>query len=178
MTEDDLRFRDAAPADLPTLHALIESAYRGESARAGWTHEADLIEGPRTSIAELSAIVADADSLLLVVERAGAIIGCVQLSRRAPDSAYLGMLTIDPGQQAGGLGKRLMVAAEAEAMRRFGARRMELTVVAGRVELIAFYERRGYAATGEIRPFPIALVPPLALAVLEKPLVGALTGAC
>src|SRR5690606_14544676 len=27
--------------DLPTLHPVIERAYRGDSARAGWTHEAD-----------------------------------------------------------------------------------------------------------------------------------------
>jgi len=176
MSDDDLLFRDAEAADLPILHALIESAYRGERARVGWTHEADLIEGPRTSRAELAEIVAAADSLLLVAERAGAIVGCVQLSRRAPDGAYLGMLTVDPDRQAGGLGKRLIAAAEAEAARRFGARRIELTVISQRAELIAYYERRGYVATGETRPFPIALVPPLALAVLEKPLAGAAAG--
>ncbi|MEU7738389.1 GNAT family N-acetyltransferase, partial [Streptomyces griseus] len=38
---DELTFRDASGADVPALVALIESAYRGDSSRTGWTTEAD-----------------------------------------------------------------------------------------------------------------------------------------
>lgn len=165
-----LAVRPARSEDLPALHALIESAYRGDSARGGWTHEADLIEGPRTSIDALAALIADPDELLLAVERDGCLIGTVQLSRAGPDAAYLGLLTVEPGLQGGGIGKQVMRAAEAYARDHFGARAIELTAISVREELIAYYERRGYARTGEVRPFPIALDPPLHFVVMRKPL--------
>ena len=165
-----MRLRPVSMAELPLLHAMVESAYRGESARAGWTHEADLIEGPRTSIAALEAIMRDSDQLLLVAEKDGVIVGCVQLSRYPAATAYLGLLTVHPQRQAGGLGRGILAAAEVEAVQRLGARTIELSVVSRRPELIAYYERRGYVRTGEMRPFPIAIDPPLQLVVLAKPL--------
>lgn len=167
---DGLILRPATDADLAALHPLIESAYRGDAARAGWTHEADLIEGPRTSIAALAALIADPDELLLVAEWDGRLIGSVQLTRLPPSSAYLGLLTVDPTLQAGGLGKRIMAGAEAAARETFGATQVEMTVIEGRDELIAYYQRRGYALTGEERPFPIALDRPLRFVVMRKDL--------
>jgi ribosomal protein S18 acetylase RimI-like enzyme len=166
----DLQIRPALEADIPELHALVESAYRGETARAGWTHEADLLEGPRTSADALKALLSDPDELLLKVQDGTAIVGSVQLTRLTPSTAYLGMLTVAPGRQGGGLGKWIMNAAEEEARQRFGAETMELSVVSQRAELIAYYGRRGYRETGEFKPFPILLDPPFFLAVLRKPL--------
>ena len=57
----DLTFRAATPDDVAALHRLIERAYRGETAKAGWTHEADLLFDDRTSAGELSALIADPD---------------------------------------------------------------------------------------------------------------------
>lgn len=164
----DFQFRPAEAADLPALHTLIERAYRGESAKAGWTHEADLIEGPRTDMATLAAILADPNALLVLALREGTVVGCVQITRCSPAVSYLGLLAVDPVLQSAGLGRQLLTTAEQEAVRRFGASRTELTVISVRAELIAYYERRGYALTGERRPFPIALDPPLTLVVLEK----------
>lgn len=167
----DLTFRAATVSDVAALHPLIERAYRGESARAGWTHEADLLSDARTSADELSALIAAPDRVILLAHRAERLIGCVQVARAGEDGAYLGMLTVDPTLQASGLGRRLLDAAEAEARVRFAARRMEMTVIHRRAELIAWYERRGYAPTGERRPFP--LLPPrpeLEFVVLEKSL--------
>ncbi|MGE7196953.1 GNAT family N-acetyltransferase [Brevundimonas naejangsanensis] len=170
-------FRPAASADVPALRALIESAYRGDSAKAGWTHEADLLEGQRTDEAELRDILADASRLLLLAEIDGALIGCVQVADQGEGLAYLGLLTVDPARQAGGLGRRLIDAAEAEAAARFAATRMEMTVIRQRAELIAWYERRGYRLTGETRPFPLddprfglPRTRDLAFVVLEKTL--------
>jgi ribosomal protein S18 acetylase RimI-like enzyme len=169
MTEPTIR--PATQADLPRLHPIIERAYRGESAQAGWTHEADLIvEGERTDLDTLSGIVADPHSRLLMALDGDTPIGCVHVAGLGAGLAYLGLLCVDPLLQAAGLGRQLIDAAEATARDTFDASAMEMTVIDRRTELIAWYERRGYTATAERRPFPIALDPPLFLQVLVKPL--------
>ncbi len=168
--------RSAHAADLVGLHALVEGAYRGESARAGWTHEADLLDGQRIDAEALAAILGDPTQRLLVAEDAGSLVGCVQVGRPTVDTAYLGLLTVAPARQANGLGRRLIAAAEAAA-RGWDVARMEMTVIRQRAELIAWYARRGYAPTGETRPFPLddprfglPRTRALAFVVLAKPL--------
>lgn len=152
----DVVFRAATVADVAALHRLIESAYRGETAKAGWTHEADLLGGQRTDAAELTAILADPSRVLLLAEaEESEPVGCVQVADLGDGLAYLGMLTVKPTLQSAGLGRRLLDAAEALARDRFAAARMEMTVIRQRPELIAWYDRRGYAPTGETRPFPL-----------------------
>jgi N-acetylglutamate synthase-like GNAT family acetyltransferase len=147
--------RPATLADIPALHRLVERAYRGDSARKGWTHEADLLGGQRTDVEGLRAIIADPAQRLLIAISSGNVVGCVQVSRKDADTAYLGLLSVDPDAQAGGLGKALIVEAEHTACAVFAASIMEMTVIHKRSELIAYYERRGYALTGETRPFPL-----------------------
>lgn len=151
MTEPAIRA--ATATDIAALHALVQVAYRGDSARRGWTHEADLLDGQRIDAEGLAALLVDPDQTVLAADDAGVLVGCVQVAVRG-DLAYLGMLTVDPARQAAGLGRRLVAAAEAHA-RDLGARHMEMTVIHHRVELIGWYERLGYAATGERRPFPM-----------------------
>ena len=169
--DKDPSIRRATHADLAELHALVERAYRGDGAKAGWTHEADIIrEGQRTSHDILAATVDDDNERLLVAIERDRIIGCVQISDRGHGTAYLGLLTVDPQLQAGGFGSRLIGAAERTAIAAFEAHVMEMTVIDQRAELIAYYQRRGYRLTGERRAFPIDLDPPLEMVVLEKPL--------
>lgn len=148
-----MQLERATPDDLPTVHRLVERAYRGETARAGWSHEADLLTGDRTSVAELQSFL-DAGEHLLVWREGGTIRACVRLVQLAPDLVYLGMLTVDPDLQGEGLGKRLLAAAEAYARKDLGAERMEMQVFSRRRELLSFYARRGFLETGERRPFP------------------------
>ena len=162
--------RPARRDEVPALHALIERAYRGDTARAGWTHEADLLTDPRTDAATLAAIFVDRSQLLLVAADGAVLVGCVHLRSRPPRTADLGLLTVDPQRQAAGIGRTLLAAAEDAARQRLGVRRIELTVVAQRAELIAYYQRRGYVPTGETRPFPVPLDPPFRMTVLAKPL--------
>ncbi|MBV8972196.1 MAG: GNAT family N-acetyltransferase [Sphingomonadaceae bacterium] len=163
-----LPIRPATATDIPRLHELIERAYRGDGARAGWTHEADLLRGPRTDAASIAAIVRVPGRGFLVAEEAGAIVACVEVSLRGP-IAYLGQLAVEPTRQASGLGRAMIAAAEAHA-RAHGATTMEMTVVDRRTELIAYYGRRGYVPTGEVRPFPPELIEdtPLSLVVLAR----------
>lgn len=151
----ELHFREALSSDIAILHGLVESAYRGASAKAGWTHEADLLDGQRTDQEELAAIIADEAQTLTLAFDGDDLVGCVNVANRGGALGYLGMLTVDPQRQAAGLGRQLMVRAEQAAMSGFGARVMEMTVIAQRKELIAYYERRGYALTPETRPFPL-----------------------
>lgn len=170
MPSDDTLFRFAALDDLSELHALIERAYRGDSARKGWTHEADMLSDPRTDIATLSAILADARSRLLLAIVAERITGCVQISDIGEGTAYLGLLCVDPASQASGLGRHLIAEAEAQAQAVFAARRMTMSVIEARTELIAYYVRRGYEPTGRQLDFPVPLNPPLFMTELAKAL--------
>ena len=147
-----MQLERATTADLPALHALVERAYRGETARAGWSHEADLLTGDRTSVAELQSFL-DAGDHLLVWRDDGTIRACVRLVSLGENLVYLGMLTVDPSLQGEGLGKRLLAAAEGYARDTLGAARMEMQVFSRRRELLSFYNRRGYQPTGERRPF-------------------------
>ncbi|ATY31426.1 GNAT family N-acetyltransferase [Sphingomonas psychrotolerans] len=162
--------RVATQEDLPALHPVIERAYRGETARQGWTHEADLLEGQRTDLETLKAIAADPAQCLLLAERDGAVIGCVNLTDKGDGLAYLGLLCVDPTLQTGGTGKQLLAAAEACAREELSADRIEMTVIDVRPRLIAWYERRGYVQTGERRDFVFPVDPPLFMTVLVKSL--------
>jgi N-acetylglutamate synthase-like GNAT family acetyltransferase len=168
---DIVTIRAATHEDLPALHPVIERAYRGESARQGWTHEADLLEGQRTDLETLEAIVADPAQRLLIAEQDGTVIGCVNLTDKGDGLAYLGLLCIDPALQAAGAGRQLLAAAEACARDELHADRIEMTVIDVRPRLIAWYERRGYARTGERRDFVFPVDPPLFMTVLVKSLV-------
>ncbi len=148
-----LTFRRAAEADIPALTALVESAYRGEASRAGWTTEADLLEGQRTDPEGVAAVVRDPKSILLAVERDGALVACCQLEHRGAE-AYFGMFAVSPLLQGGGVGRAVLAEAERTVRAEWGAERMRMQVIRQRAELIAWYERRGYRRTGELSPFP------------------------
>ena len=173
----DIVVRDAGTADIPALHRLIESAYRGESSRAGWTTEADLLDGQRTDPDDLAGILADPSQALLTAWRDGELLGCVLIADRGEGTGYFGMLSVSPTLQGGGLGRRLVEAAHAALAARFGARRVRISVFPQRETLIAWYWRLGYEPTGETLPFPyndprfgLPLRDDLHFIVMERPL--------
>ncbi|HEY9233418.1 MULTISPECIES: GNAT family N-acetyltransferase [Phenylobacterium] len=146
----------AAASDLPAIADLVNSAYRGDSSRQGWTTEADYIGGQRTDAEILARDLAEAPSARLLTlrdEAGGPLLGCVWLEPAGQDAWYLGMLTVRPDLQDRQLGRTMLDAAEAY-VREQGAGRVRMTVVNLRDTLIAWYGRRGYAPTGERRPFP------------------------
>ncbi len=151
----ETEFRYATFADLADVLALVESAYRGDVSRAGWTTEADLLDGQRTDAEELAGILTNPDARLLLATRGREIVGCVLLRREAT-GAYIGMLAVRPLLQALGIGKRLLTEAEKQARVEFGAKRSRMTVIVieQRKDLIAWYVRRGYLVTTRTEPFP------------------------
>ena len=136
---------------------LVNSAYRGDSSRQGWTTEADFLDGQRTSAEQIRQILNDPRQALLILRSPGnsAIDGCVALENTdRPATCYLGMLTVKPGVQARGIGRFLLEAAEKFAAKNWNCGNVILGVIQIRESLIAWYERRGYKKTGETKPFP------------------------
>ena len=171
-----LRFRVADAGDRPAIVALLNAAYRGDSSRAGWTTEADLLGGQRTDADEVGALIAAPDSRFLLGLDGPALVGCVHLARDR-HAAWLGMFAIQPGLQGKGLGRRFLEAAEDRVRKWWGSTCMRMSVISLREELIGYYERRGYRRTGETVPFPvddprfgIPRVETLEFAILEKSL--------
>jgi GNAT superfamily N-acetyltransferase len=149
-----ISFRTAGASDVEALVPFVNGGYRGEGSKRGWTTEADILGGQRTDVGKLREMIGDKDSRVeLAVAEDGSLVGCVHLKKEADGSCYLGMLTVDPARQAGGIGKLLMTHSDAVA-RGWSCRRMRMTVISVRGELIAYYERRGYAKTGATEPFP------------------------
>ena len=141
----------AKPEDAVLLDQLVNAAYRGESSKVGWTTEADLLDGTRTDALAISALLEDPGTTILKYVEDGKIRGCVELKVEI-DKLYIGMLTVQPDLQGRGIGKELLKRAEVEAKKR-KCSSMVMAVISAREELIAWYMRHGYHATGERRPF-------------------------
>ncbi len=149
-----LSFRAAQTADIPALIALVESAYRGDASRAGWTTEADMLDGQRIDAESLQKTLVAPDNRIVLAEKDGELLACCHIEKQANNAGYFGMFSVRPGLQGGGIGKLLLAEAERQARDEMHCPRMEMTVIDIRDSLIAFYERRGYARTGIHKPFP------------------------
>lgn len=145
----------ATADDVGPVVDLVESAYRGDESTAGWTTEADLLDGQRTDVEAIEAVVAAPQAHLIVAtDDSGALVGCCVIERRDGGRAYFGTFAVRPGLQGGGIGKQLLVEAERTARDDWSCETVEMTVIGQRDDLIAWYVRRGYLPTGEMRPFP------------------------
>ena len=171
-----LRFRAATEADIPALVELVTCAYRGQASRAGWTTEADLLEGARIDPQVLAADIARPRSMVLLAERgnapatagaasaadttraassdgAHALLACAHVAED-DGAGYFGMFAVAPALQGSGIGKHVLAECERIARDDWQLPSMRMTVINVRDELIAFYQRRGYQRTGAFKPFP------------------------
>lgn len=188
-----LDFRHATLDDIPAIVALVESAYRGDASRAGWTTEADFLEGQRVDAEGVRSALEKPNSIVLLAENAStastastssgtefswtsSLLACCHLEKTA-EACYFGMFSVNPASQGTGIGKLVIAEAERLAKTLMQSQRMEMTVIDIRDELIAFYIRLGYRRTGKHLPFPygderfgIPLRDDLRFEVLEKEL--------
>lgn len=153
LVESPLAFRAASALDIPALVALVESAYRGDVSRQGWTTEADLLDGQRVDAAGVAEIIAKPNSRVLLGEVGALLRVCCHIEKQGT-ACYFGMFAVDPSRQGDGVGKATLAQAERIARNEWKCTRMEMTVISVRDELIAWYERRGYRRTGKFKPFP------------------------
>lgn len=154
MLPDDLTFRPATSDDLPAVVALVNSAYRGEASRAGWTTETDLVGGPRADEAMLADDIERPGSRIVLAVAGEEIVGCAHVTRTSEAAAYFGLFAVRPTAQGNGVGRRLLAEAERVARDEWHLARLEMTVLDARPELLEYYARRGYRPTGELAPFP------------------------
>ncbi|KAK3994439.1 acyl-CoA N-acyltransferase [Cladorrhinum sp. PSN332] len=152
-----LTFRVATPSDAPTIQPLVQSAYRGDTSRQGWTTEADLLTGTRIDAAGIAAKISAPNSavLLAYAPENNTLIACCEVLQRSSELAYFGMFAVDPTRQAGGVGRQVLAYAEEYAKSTLGVKKMEMSVIGVRKELIAWYVRRGYKDTGVRGDFPV-----------------------
>ena len=164
----------ATPADVARLARHVNAAYRGDTARQGWTTESDLLDGQRIDEAGVADMLAlPGAAMLLAFDAEGELLGSFHAQAKGR-LLYLSMLAVTPTLQTQGVGKFLLAAAE-DYGRQHGCTLSHMTVISVRPELIAYYERRGYHRTGATEAFPTDPrygIPrqPLVLLVLEKAL--------
>ena len=145
--------RFATEADIDSIVSLVQSAYRGETSRAGWTTEADLIDGQRTDAEEVAELLALPNSHMLVCEQGARLLASLHLQDRG-SHAYLGMFAVRPDKQGQGLGKFMLARAEQQAFDVWHKDTLQMTVISLRQDLIAWYQRRGYRLSDEYVAFP------------------------
>jgi GNAT superfamily N-acetyltransferase len=146
-------FRAAGADDVTDVVALVESAYRGDASREGWTTEADLLDGQRTDAGQVAEIIHRPGSLILLGLREGERVACCHLEKRTRGSAYFGMFAVRPGLQGMGIG-RAVLQESCRIARGWGCTEIRMTVIRQREDLIAWYGRLGFLPTGETEPFP------------------------
>jgi SUF system NifU family Fe-S assembly protein len=172
-----IQFRSAVEDDIPAIVALVESAYRGDISKKGWTTEADMLDGQRTDAVSVANILHAPNSRVLLAECEGRLQACAHVEGH-DGVGYFGMFAVSPLAQGGGIGAATLAEAERVARDEYACAILSMTVISIRHELIAFYQRRGYRATGQTRPFPygderfgIPKRADLEFAVFAKPLI-------
>ena len=172
--------RQAEANDIDALEQLLNRCYRQAE---GWTNEADLIGGIRTTKDELLAVIADPRHYIFIYpktttgerdgEETGELLGCIAVDIKdeadtnqhaGNKKAYIGMFAVLPELQGHGIGHQILQAAETFAQRHLQSNtsksaqnsvRLTMSILSHRPELLAYYQRRGYQLNGNSMPFPI-----------------------
>jgi ribosomal protein S18 acetylase RimI-like enzyme len=164
MSKHSVFLRQAQSDDISALKQLLDRCYRQAE---GWTNEADLVGGIRTTDSELAAVIADPKHYVFVYpetdtgdrdgQETGELLGCIAVDIKE-SSAYIGMFAVHPQLQECGIGHQILQAAETFAARHLQGReqssRINMSILSHRPELLAYYLRRGYALNGNAQPFP------------------------
>jgi GNAT superfamily N-acetyltransferase len=149
----ELIFVKAETDDIRQIIQVVNTAYRGETSKLGWTTEADLLDGLRTDEKELLQLLADEASFILLCKLRGKVLGSVHLQNMG-DCVEIGMFAVNPLHQGLGIGKQLLQHAEMIAVETWSIQRLQMAVISCRYELLAFYNRRGYLCNGGTKAFP------------------------
>lgn len=150
----ELTFRVAQEADAEAIAQIVNAAYRPQEGAGGWTHEAHLVRGDRTTPEQMRELIRS--SSVIVGQSANSTV-CSAHIALDHGAAHIGMLAVLPSLQGAGVGKAMLGHAERYATEVLGAPEIVLFVLRDRPELIAFYIRRGYEQAGEFQPYPTGL---------------------
>jgi len=167
---DEIIIRPAEFAEAGALQALIQRAYRGESATTSWSHEGDVAAGERVSRADLERLIRASNCRLSVAAAGDRIVGSSLVTSDNAGQCEIGLLSVDPDIQGAGIGDRLLRDAEGQSATHFAAAQASLEVLRHKAKLIAYYERRGYTKTDLTRPYPYPVPTPTEFLILRKDL--------
>jgi ribosomal protein S18 acetylase RimI-like enzyme len=153
--EKSMQSEIATVADAEALAELVNAAYRGNGGGLGWTHEAELLSGPRAKASDIAAMMNDPATTVLVRRADGrsALRGCVAVELYGDGRCGISMLAVSPELQQTAIGRALLEDAERHGTEK-GATVAKITVIRQRDALLAWYERRGYRRTGSHEAFP------------------------
>jgi GNAT superfamily N-acetyltransferase len=143
----NLQFPLALPEQAGEITSLVNSVYRGEGAKKGWTTEADILGGIRITEEKIREAVNAENNVIMLTVFDNKIIACVHLEKE-DNFCWLGLLSVDVNYQTYGLGKILIEKSEKFAKEKFGCDEMKMKVISVRKELVDYYKRRGYSLTG------------------------------
>lgn len=167
--------RQADANDVSALEQLLNLCYRQDE---GWTNEADLVGGIRTTADELAGVIANPKHYVFVYPQTdtgerggkeiGELLGCIAVDIKVEtgsdkkshnNKAYIGMFAVHPKLQGAGIGNMILQAAETFAERHLKSNnqptRLTMSILSHRPELLAYYQRRGYQLNGNSMPFPV-----------------------
>ena len=133
------------------INELLNLAYRGEK---GWTTENSLVSGDRSTTADVKLSIEN--STFLIYKKNSDLVACICLEAKGHE-VYIGSFAVHPDYQAAGLGKTILNAAEKYSINELKAKKFVMVVLSKRIELISFYERRGYQKTGINKEYPLHL---------------------
>jgi GNAT superfamily N-acetyltransferase len=164
-----LQFRTATPEDIPTLQALIQSAFRAQDTRPGWIDNLGLSEKFKIETEEIKSILDKPDSKMLLAYAANSTnaepsmntiseeipVGSIGVSKRAGNLGRLFMLAVNPAYAGDGVGRQILDYGEDYCIRVWGCEKLSLNTLSVRTQLRAWYARRGYVETGDTVPFPV-----------------------
>jgi ribosomal protein S18 acetylase RimI-like enzyme len=151
--ESNLKLEEAKLNQSSELCNLVNLTYRGE---VGWTRETHIVQGDRTSLGEMQAAISNPDAHFFVINQDKKLVACLYLEKKET-SAYIGFFSVHPSLQGRGVGKHMLRLSETFALTELGVSKYVMFVVSQRLELISFYERRGYVRTGKIEDYPLHL---------------------
>ena len=149
----EFHLKEANPNQSHEISDLVNLTYRGE---IGWTKETHIIQGDRTSHHEIASAISNPNAYFFVVNQQQWLASCIYVAQEE-DTAFIGFFSVHPDLQGKGYGKHVLNQAETFAQEKLSINKFIMYVVSQRPELIAFYERRGYARTGRVETFPAHL---------------------
>jgi ribosomal protein S18 acetylase RimI-like enzyme len=148
----NIELKIASVNDAKDINTLVNSVYRGENSKKGWTTEAEFLGGIRITEEKVKEILVRKNDIVILAFIEGSITGCVHLEN-AGEHSYLGMLSVDVDHQDKGIGRLLINECERYTKEEWKLRKIKMKVINRRLELMEYYYRRGYRSTGEIEEF-------------------------
>jgi len=152
INKHNIELKIASVDDVKAINSLVNSVYRGENSKKGWTTEAEFLGGIRITEEKIKEIIGRKNDIVILAVFEGNITGCVHLEN-AVEYSYIGMLSVDVDHQDKGIGRLLINECERYTKEEWKLRKIKMKVINRRLELMEYYYRRGYRSTGELEEF-------------------------